>query len=100
MPAHAFLTRAQTGILVLNGNGHDGAAGAEARVVRTFGYRVGAVGNAKRSDYGRDIVMFSPGYGREARRLARDLGVPIVTPLDGLWPSQLKSAKLALIVGS
>jgi hypothetical protein len=44
--------------------------------------------------------MYRPGYGREARRLARDLGIPVVSALDGLWPSELKSAKLALIVGS
>jgi len=100
VPEHALLSRKATGILVLNGNGKDGAAGDEARVVRARGYVVTEVTNAKRTDYGRDIVMFRPGYGREARRLARDVDVPVVTPLDGLWPSQLKKAKLALIVGS
>jgi hypothetical protein len=99
-PTQPILSRAKTGVLVLNGNGQDGAAGAKARIVRVAGYPVIAVENAKRTDYGRDIVMYRPGYGREARRLARDLGIPVVSALDGLWPSELKTAKLALIVGS
>ena len=43
--------------------------------------------------------MYRPGYSREAGRLAHDLGVPVVTALDGLLPRQLGSARLALIVG-
>ena len=98
-PARPLLTRAQTRVLVLNGNGQNGAAGAEASVLHTHGYSIAAVGNAGRSNYATSIVMYRPGYSREARRLARDVGIRVVTALDGLLPRQLGSARLALIVG-
>jgi hypothetical protein len=98
-PAKPMLTKAQTSILVLNGNGRDGAAGAEARTLRAHGYPVAAVGNAKRNDYAASIVMYRPGYPREATRLARELKIPIVGALDGVLLSQLKGAKAVLIVG-
>lgn len=94
-----MLSRAQTRVLVLNGNGQNGAAGAEARVLHTHGYSIAAVGNAKRNNYATSIVMYRPGYDREAGRLARDLGIRVVTALDGLLPRQLGSARIALIVG-
>jgi hypothetical protein len=99
VPARPMVTRAQTGLLVLNGNGQSGAAGAEARTLQAHGYPVVAVGNAKRNDYAASIVMYRPGYGREAQRLARDIGIPVVTALDGLLPGQLKGAKLMIILG-
>jgi len=98
-PATPMLSRARTTLLVLNGNGQDGAAGAEARVLRAHGYTVSAVGNAKRSDYAASMVMYRPGMQREGQRLARDLGIPIVSAIDGIQPSQLKGARLLVIVG-
>lgn len=98
-PAKPMLAKSRTGVLVLNGNGQTGAAGAEARVLQSHGYPVTAVGNAKRNDYVASIVMYRPGYGREAQRLARELKVPIVSALDGLQLSQLRGARLTLIVG-
>jgi hypothetical protein len=93
------LTRAQTSVLVLNGNGRTGAAGAEARLLRGRGYAIRGVGNARRSDYATTIVMYRPGYRAEGFRLGRDLGARMVTPLDGLRSSGLHGAKLVLIVG-
>jgi LytR cell envelope-related transcriptional attenuator len=98
-PAKPVLSRAETSVLVLNGNGHDGAAGDEATALRSHGYAIKAVGNAKRNDYAASMVMYRPGLQREALRLARDAGVPIVTALDGIQPSQLHGAKLLVIVG-
>jgi hypothetical protein len=43
--------------------------------------------------------MYRPGFEGEARRLARDLGIKRVAPLDGLRASELQGAHLALIVG-
>jgi hypothetical protein len=71
-PPKPLLTRGQTSVLVLNGNGQDGAAGAEATVLRQHGYPVAAV---------------------------YDLNIPIVSALDGLLVSQLKGARLLLIIG-
>jgi LytR cell envelope-related transcriptional attenuator len=93
------LSRRQIAVLVLNGNGRTGAAGAEAARVRGKGYRISQVGNARRTDYARSIVMYRPGYRAEGYRLARDLRVGIVTPLDGMHPRALGGAKLAVVVG-
>ncbi len=98
-PAKPLLPPARTSILVLNGNGQDGAAGAEARAIRAHGYPVAAVANAKRNDYAASIVMYRPGYAREAQRLAHNLGAPMVSALDGVATSQLKGARLVFIVG-
>lgn len=99
-PAAPQLSRAQTSVLVLNGNGIAGAAATTAEAVRTARYRIAAVGNAPRSDYGRSIVMYRPGYRGEGVRLGQDLGIRVVTPLDGLRRSQLEGAHVAVIIGA
>lgn len=93
------LTRRQTTVIVLNGNGVPGAAGSAARRVEARGYTIRFVGNAKRADYPRSVVMYRPGFRAEAVRLGHDLGVRLVSPLDGLRPRELHGAKLALVVG-
>ena len=93
------LTRAQTSVIVLNGNGRTGAAASSADAVRRFGYTIGNVGNAPRTDFTRTIVMFRKGYRPEALRLSKDLGVKIVGPLDGLTKADMMGAHIALVVG-
>jgi hypothetical protein len=98
-PELPLLPRRLTSVTILNGNGVSGAAASEASRVRARGYKVGVVGNAPRGSYGHSVVMYRAGRIREARRLARDLGVSIVSPLDGLRKRDLHGAKLALVVG-
>jgi hypothetical protein len=103
-PAHVVaapkLVRAKVGVMVLNGNGRQGAAAAAAARVRHHGYRIRSVGNAGRMTYSRSLVMYRPGYEGEGRRLASDLGIRRVGPLDGIRPSQLHGAQALLIIGS
>lgn len=94
------LERAETSVLVLNGNGVAGAAASAGELVRAQGYVVAGVGNATRSDYRRSIVMYRPGYAPEAARLARDLHVKIVSPLDGLRLNDLKGAHGVIVLGA
>lgn len=94
------LTRAETSVIVLNGNGRAGAAADSAAAVRRLGYTIGTVGNAPRTDFTRTLVMFRKGYRPEAARLARDLDLKIVGPLDGLRPADMLGAHVALVVGS
>jgi LytR cell envelope-related transcriptional attenuator len=94
------LTRAKTSVFVLNGNGRSGAAAGEARKLSTLGYHVPAAGNAKRQDYANTVVMYRSGYHAEALRLARDLHVKIVGPLDGLKPAALHGGQLAILLGA
>jgi hypothetical protein len=95
-----LLPRAGTRVVVLNGNGQAGAAAAEATTIRARGYKIGAVGNAPRSSVGPTLVMYRPGFAAEARRLARDAGISVVTALDGLQPSSLRRAQLVVVLGA
>jgi LytR cell envelope-related transcriptional attenuator len=98
--SQAKLPRSQTSVIVLNGSGRTGAAAAAAQVVRRRGYVVSSVGNAARMDYTHTLVMYRPGYGSEGARLARDLHVGVLSPLDGMRVSRLAGAHLVVILGS
>ena len=93
-------SRADTSVLVLNGNGRSGAAAETATRVGGAGYLVAGTANAPTSGYRRSLVMYRPGRRMEAKRLASDLGVRVVGPLDGLRPGQLMGAHIVLIVGA
>jgi hypothetical protein len=93
------LAREETSVLVLNGNGETGAAAATAKHVRRRGYRIGGVGNARRADYPGSVVMYRRGFRAEARRLASDLRLATVSPLDGITRRELGRAHVVLIVG-
>jgi hypothetical protein len=99
-PVRPLLPRSSVSVTVLNGNGVAGAAAAMATRVRGRGYVIGQVGNAPRSGYGRTVVMYRIGRRPEALRLARDLGIRMVSPLDGLKPRNLMGAQVAIVVGA
>ncbi len=98
-PSRPLLPRGSVSVTVLNGNGIAGAAAGAASRVRARGYLIGEVGNAPRSGYGRSVVMYRAGRRPEALRLARDLRIRLVSPLDGLRPRDLLGAQLAVVVG-
>ena len=52
------VTRQQTKVLVLNGNGRNGAAHTEAARLQSLGYRIAAAADAKRHDYATSVVMY------------------------------------------
>ena len=95
----APLARRETSVLVLNGNGVTGAAALQAQLVHARKYRIAGTGDAPRTNFTHSVVMYRPGFAREAKRLARDFHVTTVTPLDGLKRRDLQGAHLALIVG-
>jgi hypothetical protein len=99
-PKRATLARGETAVVVLNGNGRTGAAAATASRVRARGYPVAGTGNAARSDYGQSVVMYRPGRKPEAKRLARDMGIRLVGPLEGIRTRDLMGAQVALILGN
>jgi LytR cell envelope-related transcriptional attenuator len=90
--------RAKTVVLVLNGNGRTGAAASAASRVQSRGYRIGDVTNAPEL-VPRSIVMYKPGFAGEGKRLGKDLGVKLVTPLDGMRARDLGHAHLVFILG-
>jgi hypothetical protein len=99
-PVHRLLARSSVTVLVLNGNGVQGAAAREAATLQGLGYRIGDATNAQRHDYARSMVMYVPAFAQEARRLALDTGIRLVAPIDGLTPRALKGAKLVVLLGS
>jgi hypothetical protein len=99
VPARPVLARRVVTVSVLNGNGVSGAAASTASRVRARGYKIRKVGNAPRGGYGRSVVMYRTGFRPEALRLAHDLGLALVSPLDGLRATSLAGAKLAVVVG-
>jgi hypothetical protein len=98
-PRPPVLTRGQTSVLVLNANGLAGAAQAAADDVRAHHYPVAYVGNARDQTRRRSVVMYAPSLDREARRLAVELHVGQISPLDGILPAALRGARLVLLVG-
>jgi len=99
-PPAAKVARDRLSILVLNGNGKSGAAGSAAGRLRRLGYRIAATANAKRQDYAATVVLYRPGFAGEGARLAHDLGVKVVGPLDGIPPASLHGGELAVILGA
>lgn len=94
------LMRAETHVFVLNGNGRNGAASTEAARLGDLGYRTTGTGNATRQDYATTVVMYKRGFHAEGVRLAHDLHIKIVGPLDGLKPTALHGAQLAIVLGA
>ena len=99
-PAIAELSRRKVSVLVLNGNGRQGAAASTAARVSKRGYRIRGVANAPSADFTRSLVMYRRGFEGEGQRLARDLGIRIVGPLDGMRASQLHGAHAVVVVGT
>jgi LytR cell envelope-related transcriptional attenuator len=95
-----LLPRAKTKVLVLNGNGVQGAAASAASLAQARGYPVLEVGNAPHTGYARTILMYRPHFRAEALRFRRDLNLSVVAPLDGMTPRELKGAHLVEILGS
>jgi hypothetical protein len=93
------LPRGRTSVVVLNGNGIPGAAAVNADKAHSLHYIVTATGNAPSTGFARSMVMFRPGFKPAAQRLAKDMGVKAVTPLDGITKGELQGAQLALIIG-
>ena len=99
-PAGKARPRGHLRIMVFNGNGRSGAAGSEASRLTHLGYKVAGATNAKHQDYATSVVMSRPGFRAEGIRLAKDLGVRVVGPLDGIAASSLDGGQLAVVVGA
>lgn len=85
---------------MLNGNGVSGAAGGMATDLLAVGYRHAVPTDAPSLDYARSLVLFRPGWQREAERLSRDARIPTVAPLDGRLAPQYADVPLVVILGA
>jgi len=97
VPSQPLRARTSVRVLVLNGNGVQGAASTEAARLQSAGYRIAGATNAQRHDYARSMVLYAPGWVKEARRLAHDAGISLVAPIDGM---KLKASRAVVILGN
>ena len=85
---------------MLNGNGVSGAAGGIATDLLAVGYRHAVPTDAPNLGYALSLVLFKPGWQREAERLSRDARIPTVAPLDGHVPAADARYPLLVILGA
>jgi hypothetical protein len=100
VPATRLIPPDRVRIVVLNGNGLSGAAATAATGLRRRGYRIAGVANAAHQNYPTSLILYRPGYRPEGMRLARELGIHVVGPLDGMSLSALRGGELAVILGA
>jgi LytR cell envelope-related transcriptional attenuator len=99
-PPTPLRPRPRISVLVLNGNGVAHAAGTAATALLAHGYRHAIPADAPNLDYARSLVLFRPGWQREAERLGRDSRIPTVAPLDGRIAPRYAHVPLVLILGA
>jgi hypothetical protein len=95
----AVRPRSRVSILVLNGNGVAHAAGNEATRLLRLGYHRADAADAP-THYASSLVLFRPGWEREAKRLARDARIRTVTPLDGHLVGAGGRHQVVVVLGS
>jgi hypothetical protein len=95
----ALHPRSAVSVLVLNGNGVNGAAGDLATGLLARGYAHAVPADAPDHDYARSLVLFRRGFAGEATRLAKDAHIAAVAPLDGRLPSSYARDQLIVVLG-
>lgn len=85
-------------VAVLNGTAVDGLAGSYGDMVEQRGFQLGAVTNS-RSSFSESVVMFEPGDGREAHRVADTLEISRVRPMTAEIASVAAGAPVAVVIG-
>jgi hypothetical protein len=99
-PPPPLRPRSRISVLVLNGNGVSGAAGAKATGILAHGCGRAIPTDAPSPNYVRSLVLFRPGWQREAERLGRDSRIPMVAPLDGSVAPAYAHVPLIVILGA
>jgi len=85
-------------VAVLNGTSTDGLAADFGHEVEAKGFELGAITNSSAS-FEESVVMFKRGHKAEARKVAKQVGIPKVQLMNGEIESVSAGADVALIVG-
>ncbi len=96
--AAAKMQPSEVEVTVLNGTAVPGLAATYGDKVEGKGFKLGAVTNSS-SSFSESVVMFGRGHAREARRVARELGISKLQLMTGEIESAAAGANVALIVG-
>ena len=89
-------------VAVLNGTSIPGLAAQVGDRVDADGFTLGTVSNASQTQGQRanSVAMYAPGHARDARLVARKLGISNVSPVDSNSQSIAGDASVVVIVGS
>ena len=85
-------------VTVLNGTSVAGLAATYGDKVEGKGFNLGAVTNSS-SSFEDSVVMFKRGHKPEARKVAKQLGIPKLQLMSGEIESVSAGANVAVIVG-
>jgi hypothetical protein len=86
-------------VAVLNGTSVPGLAGKVGDDVTVNGFKLGTVTNS-RSRFDQTVVMYESDQRRAARRVAHDLGVKPVQPIDRQTEQEAGGADVVVIAGA
>lgn len=96
--ANAALKPNEIEVTVLNGTAVPGLAATYGDMVEREGFQLGAVTNSE-SSFVDSVVMFEPGSGREAHRVARTLGIDQVRSMTSDIAAVSAGAPVSVVVG-
>ncbi len=85
-------------VTVLNGTAVPGLAATYGDMVESEGFQLGAVTNSS-SSFADSVVMFEPGSGREAHKVARTLGISQVRSMTSDIAAVSAGASVSVVVG-
>ena len=86
-------------VAVLNGTSAPGLAAKVGDDVRVNGFKLGTVTNS-RDQFDQTVVMYERGQQRAAKKVAHDLGVKPVQPIDRQTEQTAGSADVVVIAGA
>ena len=86
-------------VAVLNGTSVPGLAAKVGDDVRVNGFKLGTVTNS-RNQFDQTVVMYAPGQQRAAQKVAHDLGVRPVQPIDRQTEQAAGGAAVVVLAGA
>ena len=90
---------AEVAVIVLNGSGRPGAAGAQTNTLKAKGYQTRTAMDAPRR--AGNIVYFKPGFDRECTTVATSVdGAPKIEPIPNPPPANSEDASCVVILGT
>jgi hypothetical protein len=87
-------------VAVLNGTTVTGLAGTTGQKVVAAGFRLGNVATASQQARAESVVLYRPGSSRQARAVARRLGISQIEPVDAQSASLAGAATVVVVVGA
>jgi LytR cell envelope-related transcriptional attenuator len=98
-PKPGAIVPGEVDVAVLNGTSVPGLAAKVGDDVRVNGFRLGAVTNS-RDQFDQTVVMYARGQQRAAKKVAHDLGVKPLQPIDRQTEQTAGDADVVVIAGA